>query len=156
MARRRAPHLGELDAALLDVRAMVQQPRYRQRLLSALGRHVDLGTVRALRVVERAGEALPSVGEVAEALAIDPSSASRLIDRCVNEGFLSRRTSEQDRRRSRLELTSSGRTVLDSASAARRQILAEVTSGWPGADVEQLIDLLTRLQAGFEQLERRT
>jgi DNA-binding MarR family transcriptional regulator len=155
MARARASHLDELDAVLLDVRAMVQQPRYRQRLLSALGRHVDLGTVRALRVVERAGGLMPSVGEVAEAMAIDPSSASRLIDRCVNEGLLYRGTSEQDRRRSRLELTTSGRSVLDSASAARRQLLEEVTSDWPGADVEQLVALLTRLQAGFEHLERR-
>jgi DNA-binding MarR family transcriptional regulator len=147
------PHLEELDAALLDVRAMVQRPHYRQRLLSRLGRHVELGTLRVLRAVERAGDDGPSVGSIAEALAIDPSSASRSVERCVAEGLLARRTSEQDRRRTKIRLTSDGRSVLDSANTVRRGMLAEVTKEWTSADVEQLVDLLMRLRAGFDRLE---
>jgi DNA-binding MarR family transcriptional regulator len=153
VTRANVPHLDELDAVLIDVRAMVQQPRYRRRLLSALGRDVDLGTVRVLRAVERAGGDGPCVGDVAEALAVDPSSASRLVERCVAEGLLTRRTHQQDRRRSRLGLTPSGRSVLDSASTVRRRLLADVTSGWSSEDVEQLVDLLSRLRAGFDRLE---
>jgi DNA-binding MarR family transcriptional regulator len=147
------PHLEELDAALLDVRAMVQRPHYRQRLLSPLGRHVELGTLRVLRAVERAGDEGPSVGSIAEALAIDPSSASRSIERCVADGLLARSTSEQDRRRTRIQLTTSGRSVLASANAVRRGLLADVTADWAPADVEVLVDLLVRLRVGFDRLE---
>lgn len=136
---------------LIDIRATVRQPGYRQRLLGALSSPVELGTLRVLRTVERAES--PSVGDIAESLAIDPSSASRMVDRCVVNGLLDRRASEQDRRRTELALTAAGLQLLESANTRRRRMLAEATSGWTRGDLDRLTSLLNRLRAGFDALE---
>jgi DNA-binding MarR family transcriptional regulator len=145
--------LDALDEVLVDVRRVLQRPGYRRRLLAAVGGPVELASLRVLRAVERAPSGAPSIGAVADVLAVDPSTASRTVDRCVAAGHLVRVPCAQDRRRSRLELTAAGRAALARVTDARRELLAEVTAAWDPADLEQLTDLLTTLLAGFERLE---
>jgi DNA-binding MarR family transcriptional regulator len=153
MPRADHPDLDVLDDALVGVRRVLQRPGYRRRLLAAGGEPFELATLRTLRAVERRGEDAPCVGDVAETLDVDPSTASRTVDRCVSGGLLARTTSEGDRRRTRLTLTDEGRTVLDRVTEARRAILAEVTADWSDADVARLAVLLGELRAGFDRLE---
>jgi DNA-binding MarR family transcriptional regulator len=145
--------LDALDEVLVDVRRVLQRPGYRRRLLAAVGGPVELASLRVLRAVERAPSPAPSIGDVAEVLAVDPSTASRTVDRCVAAGHLTRRPCPDDRRRSRLELTAEGRAVLARVTGARRELLAEVTAAWDPADLARLADLLATLVAGFDQLE---
>jgi DNA-binding MarR family transcriptional regulator len=146
--------LDALDAALVDVRRVLQRPAYRRRLLASVGAPVDLGALRTLRVVQRS-EDPPSVGDVAEVLGVDPSTASRTVDRCVCAGLLVRRSSATDRRRALLELTDQGREVLGRVTAARRELLAEVTREWDADDLAHLTRSLETLLAGFDRLEAR-
>jgi DNA-binding MarR family transcriptional regulator len=145
--------LDELDDALVDVRRVLQRAGYRRRLLAAVGGPVELASLRVLRAVERSADAAPSIGDVAEVLVVDPSTASRTVDRCVEAGLLARVPCRQDRRRSRLELTDQGRAVLDRVTEARRTLLAEVTEDWTEEDVDRLSELLSMLLAGFDRLE---
>lgn len=108
--------------------------------------------LRLLRVVQRAGVP-PSIGLVAETLAVDPSTASRVAERAVASGYLERQPCANDRRRVRLDLTAAGREVLDAVTDRRREMLADVTSDWDDDDIEDLVELLTALQTGFDQLE---
>jgi DNA-binding MarR family transcriptional regulator len=147
------PALDALDDVLVDVRRVLQRPGYRRRLVAALDDPLELGTLRTLRAVERLGPAAPCVGDVADVLVVDPSTASRTIDRAVAAGLLARSPSEHDRRRTRLSLTAEGRAVLDRVTAARRDLLAEVTADWDPADIARLTALLTTLRAGFDRLE---
>lgn len=147
------PKLDEFDSVLTYIRTTTRQPGYRQRILSAGGSPVSLGTLRVLRAVKRAKRAPLAVGEIAESLAIDPSSASRLVDRCVDNGLLARRISAQDRRRSELTLTTDGRLLLAKVNSRRRRISSEATSGWTREDLDRLTYLLKRLGAGFDALE---
>lgn len=144
--------LDALDEALQRIRRVLQRPGYRRRLLESVPRDVELGTVRLLRVVQRAQDA-PSVGEVADVLTVDPSTASRVVDRAVASGHLERRTCTDDRRRARLHLTASGQALLDQVTTRRRELLAEVTGDWAATDVDRLVDLLAQLQASFDRLE---
>lgn len=144
MAGSRWDLLQALDETLFDVRRMVQHPTYRKRLLRGLSYEVELATVRLLRAVQRADDS-PSVGEVAELLAIAPSTASRLIDRAVASGYVERLFSVEDRRRTRLQLSATGRSVLHEISLSRREILDEATDSWDDADLERLNRLLTVL-----------
>ncbi len=141
-----------LDAALLELRALAARPGYRRRLLGPLGRRVELPTVRLLQTVERA-DPPPSIGAVAAALGIDPSTASRLVDQRVGEGLLERRRSPDDGRRTTLHLTVGGRALLAELREARHDLLAEVTGGWDVVDLEALETLMARLAQGFARLE---
>ena len=147
------PILDELDEALVHVRRVLQRPGYRRRLLAAVDRPLELATLRTLRAVERRQDGDPCIGDVAEALAVDPSTASRTVDRAVAAGLLDRTPSERDRRRTSLVLTAQGAAVLDRVTAARRELLAEVTADWADADVERLSALLRDLLVGFDRLE---
>lgn len=148
----RALLLDELDEALTRIRRVLLRPGYRQRLLAGLPQDVPLGVLRLLRVVQRASDP-PSIGAVADVLTVDPSTASRMVDRAVERGELERRTCVDDARRTRLHLTPAGQALLDTATHRRRELLAEVTSDWAPDDLDDLVGHLERLQAGFDELE---
>jgi DNA-binding MarR family transcriptional regulator len=139
---------------LLEIRRLVRRPGYRRRFLDSLHTSTDVGTVRVLRAVERAGDPAPCVGDVADRLDIDPSTASRLIDQQVTAGYLARARHPRDRRRTTLELTEAGRDLLAEVTEVRRDLLAEVTRDWDRAEVATLVTLLDRLRDGFVTLEQ--
>ncbi len=153
MSRDHPCPLPDLDDALFDIQRLVRRPGYRSRLLAELGSQVELSTVRVLRAVERAGSQPPCIGDIADRLLVDPSTASRFVDQQVDAGYLTRERRPDDRRRSQLVLTEAGRALLDEVSNARRDLLAEVTADWDDADLRELSELLTRLRESFDQLE---
>jgi DNA-binding MarR family transcriptional regulator len=145
--------LTSLDDALFDIQRIVRRPGYRARLLAALRIRVELSTVRVLRAVERFGDQAPCIGDIADQLLIDPSTASRFVEHQVDARYLERRRDPSDGRRSQLLLTDSGRALLDEVTDARRQILAEVTADWAPSDLDRLSELLVHLRADFDHLE---
>jgi DNA-binding MarR family transcriptional regulator len=153
MTATRTSPLTTLDDALFDLQRLVRRPGYRAALLQRLGNQVELSTVRVLRAVERAGTDTPGVGDVAERMMIDPSTASRLVDQQVAAGYLTRQRHPDDRRRSQLVLTAAGRDLLAEVTAARRDLLAEITAAWDPDDLERLSDLLSHLAQDFQTLE---
>jgi DNA-binding MarR family transcriptional regulator len=141
-----------LDAALVEVRRVLQRPAYRRRLIDGLGRQVPLGTLRVVRAVQRTGaDEDPTIGDVAELLAIDPSTASRAVDDGVARGLLARRACDRDRRRQRLSLTDDGRALLARAAQVRREILTEVAHDWAAGDLGALTEHLERLLTDFDR-----
>ena len=147
--------LDALDEALVGLRRAQQHPAFRHRLLEGLSHDVELGTLRLLRAVQR-DEDDPTIGKVAEVLVIDPSTASRVVDRAVTADFLRRRPCAQDGRRSRLQLTPAGEKLLEDVNRRRREVLAEVTSSWNPVDVRQLVVLLRTLVTELDGLESST
>jgi DNA-binding MarR family transcriptional regulator len=144
--------LADLDRALLELRRLVNRPGYRDRLLGPLGRRIELSAVRILHAVDQAA-APPSIGTVATTLAIDPSTASRLVDQRVTEGLLQRSPDPDDRRKAVLRLTEAGRDLLTELAASRIAMLAEVTADWSSTDIRTLDALLHRLARGFDTYE---
>lgn len=132
----------------------IPNPGYRERILEQLPAGVELTTIRVLRAVEAAEEPL-TIGDLATALGVDPSTASRFADRVAERGEVERRPRRQDRRRTRLALTDAGRRTLAVVTRARRDVLSDVTAGWDAADVTALTELLQRLGAGYAELAGR-
>jgi len=145
--------LDALDDALVSVRRVPRRPVYRRRFLGEIEPAGAQGTVRVLRVVERNPDRPPSIAAVAEALVVDPSTASRMVDRCVSNGFLERVPGAEDRRQVQLRLTPAGWELLHRANANRRALLAEVTDGWPAEDLHHLVSRLQALLDGFDRIE---
>lgn len=154
-------HRDLLDA-LGDLRRFWERPDRRRWFLTELGAPVELAVLRTLAAVDRAGGPTVSRGEapevsvsaVADLLAVSQSTASRLVEQAVRGGYLDRRTATDDRRRTGLALTASGRDLLVRADRIRHGWLAGVTADWEPADVERLAALLRRFLDDAEVAER--
>jgi DNA-binding MarR family transcriptional regulator len=151
-----ADQLTALDDLLAAVRLVGQRPGYRHRLLAGLEIPGGVTTIRLLRAVEAHAEGAPSIGDVATRLAVEHSTASRSVDAAAKNGLLSKHSCADDLRRTRLELTASGRAVLSKTSARRKQLLGAATAGWSGEDLARLNGLLDAVLAGFDRLESST
>lgn len=145
--------LDHLDDVLARIHAARQRPSWRRRLFEGSGAVTSVSVLRALRAVERGerGGAGASVSDVADYMAIEHSTASRLVARIVESGLLTKSTAPDDQRRCLLVLTERGRQGLTDITARRRQLVGEAITGWPTDDLETLLDLLDRLADDFER-----
>ncbi|HEY5237631.1 MAG TPA: MarR family transcriptional regulator [Rhizomicrobium sp.] len=78
---------------------------------------------QALLAIKGHGDAMPTVGDLAQRLAIRPNSAVGLVDRLALAGYIVRRSDAQDRRRVTLALAKKGEAVLEKLTAAHRDEL---------------------------------
>jgi DNA-binding MarR family transcriptional regulator len=139
--------LERLDHALLKLRRMWDAPAG----IEHEGRIVDGSTllvclaVEEHRVAESDGGVLEvGVLEVATALGVAHSTASRLVSRAVEAGMAARQRSVADPRRVSLELTADGGRLVGAARAFRTARLDAALAPWPRADVRALAELLDR------------
>jgi DNA-binding MarR family transcriptional regulator len=135
-----------LDAALGRIRRLWDQPGVRNWFRSRLDLEtVDASVYRTLRAVNQLGPEGASVNGVADLLRIDGSTASRFLERACAAGYVDRGSSRRDRRRSSFSLTAEGRQRLLSLRELRIGLLGELTMGWSQREIDELIDLLDRL-----------
>lgn len=104
---------------------------------------VSVVQLRALTVLDHLGAA--NLGDLAEGMGVTASTASRLVDRLVQAGFVERRAAEHSRREISVRLTADGRTTLqrydDLRLAALRETLTAVPPERRGAAVDGLLEL---------------
>jgi DNA-binding MarR family transcriptional regulator len=86
-----------------------------------------------------------SVADLAAAIDVAHSTASRLVDRAQAAGCVFRHSSATDARRTAVALTPTGRTLAEAARTARTTYLAGITADWTPEQRRALADLLTRL-----------
>lgn len=92
--------------------------------LERMEKRIGLAPLRALQSLDRLGPCL--VTELGVDLDMLPSTASRLSDRLAEAGYITRRVSPTNRRATLLELTDTGRAVLDELISLRVTALGEV------------------------------
>lgn len=83
-----------------------------------------------------------TVSDLAEALDVHPSTATRLCDRLVRKRLVRRTRGTVDRRSTQLHLTAGGRRLVDRVTARRRRDLAAIVSGMPEAARTGALDVL--------------
>lgn len=90
-----------------------------------------------LLLIVRGHEKYPEVaiGEVAEDLKLQHSTASLLVDRAVKKGLLRRVEDASDRRRALVSLTDRGNQVLDRIMSANQEHLHALEEHVPGPPV---------------------
>lgn len=108
--------------------------------------HVDV--LDAIRRID--GEA--TVGAIAESLRIDPSRGSRLVAEMVASGVLHRLASQQDGRRSVIELTALGERLLTEMRDIKDGIIRQALKDWPQADIDAFAVLYDRFLRDFEAM----
>lgn len=122
------------------------------RSLAAVDGSVSVPQLRILVMVGNHGPL--RMGEVAEALGVNASNASRSCDRLVNAGLLDRRPATTDRRRVALTLSPAGEALVESVMARRRTELATVVARMSVADQRALMEGLEPFNAAAEALDR--
>jgi DNA-binding MarR family transcriptional regulator len=156
MARNTAPgtradaSLTETTLALLAAsRALVGVAA---RSLSEIDGTITLPQFRALVLLATRGDM--NARGLADALAIHPSTATRLCNRLVTKGLIERATSAGNRREVTLTLTDAGTRVVRSVTAKRRaEIRRIITRMEPGSRTALIAALSAFSEAAGETLE---
>ena len=143
----------QLDELLTRIHIARQRQNWRRRLLDGAGPATNVSTLRVLRAVEQCERCDDgaSIRDVAEYLAIEHSTASRLVATVVAAGLLTKSVAPDDQRRRALVLTDAGRKALATVTDRRRDLVAEAIADWPDLDVDILVTLLGRLTERFER-----
>ena len=129
-----------MDAVLSASRVLVA---IAARSLADAGEEVTLTQYRSLVVLASRGP--QGVAALAEAVAVTPPTASRLVDRLVKKGLVRRRTDRQDRRQVRIALTETGRHLVDAVSVRRRQEIAALLATIAPETQRSVVDALSQL-----------
>jgi DNA-binding MarR family transcriptional regulator len=98
---------------------------------------VSLRQYRALVVLASRGPQRP--GDLAVALGVDPSTATRLCDRLVRKRLITRRRAGDDRREVRLDLTAKGNRLVDSVTQRRREEIEQILAAIPASERANLV-----------------
>ena len=106
----------------------------------------DLTRNLVLNIVEEAelAEREITVGGLADHLMVDPSVASRMASDCISHGYLARAASQHDGRRTIIQLTEAGRTLLAHFRNQHRQAFEYITRDWPRAERLEFARLLIK------------
>jgi DNA-binding MarR family transcriptional regulator len=119
----------DLAAAILTAsRALIA---IAARSLAEVSTEITLPQYRALVVLASRGP--QQAGDLAHALGVAPSTVTRLCDRLIDKGLVSRRRTEHsyDRRRVEIELTHAGRDLVDRVTARRSAEIGHLVDAIP-------------------------
>jgi DNA-binding MarR family transcriptional regulator len=110
---------------------------------------LDLGQVDALDLlVQRDSWRMT---DLADALRIDRSTATRAVARLVDAAFAVRAAAPGDARGVLVRATAKGRRVQERLADRRRQFVRDVLSGFDARERAMLADLLERLVQGVDE-----
>ena len=129
-----------VDAVLRASRVLVSVA---VRSLAAVDHDVTLPQYRALVVLASRGPQRPT--ELAEALAVHPSTITRLCDRLVAKRLVRRGESAASRREVSIELTAKGRRLVDAVTERRRAEIATIAAKIPTRERQATVHALHAL-----------
>lgn len=122
----------------------------RTRLYADLPHALELGQIDTLDLLIRDGEL--RMGDLADALRVDRSTATRAVDRLERAGLAERATVAGDGRGIVVRATPAGAKLQVQLGERRRSFLLDVLEGFDSSEQLQLAELLERLVARADAL----
>jgi DNA-binding MarR family transcriptional regulator len=120
------------------------------RSLAAVEDSVTLPQFRMLVILD--GHGPVKLASLAELLAVNPSTALRMVERLLTAGLVDRQVNPEIRREISLQLTESGRRVVADVTSRRREEIARVVTRLEPAQRLALVEALAAFaEAGGEQ-----
>ena len=132
--RSKVPSEQLADAVLTASRVLVAVAA---RSLTEHESEVSLPQYRALVVLGSRGPQRPA--DLAQALGVDPSTATRMCDRLVRKRLITRRRDVVDRRAVLLDLSASGRRLVDRVTDQRRREIGRILKSVDPGEHEALV-----------------
>jgi DNA-binding MarR family transcriptional regulator len=148
------PLAAELSTCWRELGSILASRRLHASLHPELGTSLTPSKLRALELLaEHDGL---RVGELADRVGVDDTTATRLVDRLEQLGLAERHSEEGDRRAILVGLTAEGHELIASVSAQRQQFFADVLATLDAAERVQLVRLTEKaalaLRARSEEL----
>jgi DNA-binding MarR family transcriptional regulator len=129
----------------VSVRLAQAARAYRSRIgaeLAGVGLHA--GQENVLKALsEEDGQ---SMSQLATALAVQPPTITKMVNRLAAQGYLERRASKGDARQAHVHLTNRGRNILAAVDKALSQVEREALSGIDDKDRRKIRRLLRRIE----------
>jgi DNA-binding MarR family transcriptional regulator len=133
---------GLADAVLTASRVLVAVAA---RSLAEHESAVSLPQYRALVVLGSRGSQRPV--DLAQALAVDPSTATRMCDRLVRKRLITRRRDVGDRRVVLVDLSAAGRRLLERVTGCRREEIGRILDAVDPKERANLVHAFTTFGA---------
>lgn len=134
------------DAVLTASRLLVAVSA---RSIAAVDDSITLPQFRLLVILDSRGP--QKVTALAETLGVNPSSATRAVDRLLAAGLVDRQVNPASRRETRVSLTRAGQRVVRNVTRRRRREIARIIEGMPVIHRRGLVRALNAFsQAGGE------
>ncbi len=152
-----------LDAALQQLRRRFLKRELGTAALAALGleQELDLPELEVLIAIwapsnefGTCDETETMVATVAARLHIDPSRASRLVSVVIGKGLAQRAASQEDARRTVLELTPRGQAIIEAVRRFKFLVMGDFLSGWTEEERRTFVPLLERFVAWTDDAGR--
>ncbi|WP_067829167.1 MarR family winged helix-turn-helix transcriptional regulator [Nocardia inohanensis] len=156
MARRNSAAAGESVDSITD--ALLTASRLLVALSARSLAHADesltIPQFRTLMILSTRGPA--KIATLAGLLNVQPSTATRMVDRLVTAGLIDRQPNPQSRRELIVGLTERGRDTVEAVTSRRRQEIAAVVERMPPADRSGLVSALNAFSAAGGELTAET
>lgn len=115
---------------------------------------LDLSQLDLLEVVRRleGSGSEATVGAIADAMRLDPSRGSRLVADMVSRGILRRDASQEDGRRSLIQITEQGQKLLSEIRVVKRAAVEQAVADWSDSERHAFATLFERFMDRFEEI----
>ena len=134
------------DAVLTASRLLVAVSA---RSIAAVDESISIPQFRLLVVLSSRGQR--KVTELAVALGVNPSTATRTVDRLIESGLVDRQTNPRSRREMQISLTRAGQRLVREVTRRRREEIATIVERMPSTHQRGLVRALNAFsQAGGE------
>ena len=133
------PLAAELSTCWRELGSILASRRLHASLHPELGRQLTPSKLRALELLAQQDGL--RVGELADRVGVDDTTATRLVDRLENLGLAERHSEEGDRRAILVGLTDDGRELVKGVAAQRQQFFADVLASLDAEERVQLVRL---------------
>ncbi len=141
--------LFRVGAAWRELRRGASMQAFRPMVYGEGDDALDLGQADALDLLVFHGSA--RMGELADALRVDASTATRAVNRLVDAGLARRKRSDEDGRVMVVALTKRGADAHRSLMVRRREAIEAILSDFSARDRVELATLLERFVAGLDK-----
>ncbi|MEN8837330.1 MAG: MarR family transcriptional regulator [Celeribacter marinus] len=146
----------DFDLALFQWRRIGEQGEFKGKVLEGVDEKLDPALLQGLLSVAQIHAGLgrmqpqpPTIGLVADVMAVDPSRASRIVAGLVERGFVVRDVAQGDARKSILILTPKAIEFLRQFSASKWHLMSQLFQEWDADDIEMFARLVRRYVDGL-------
>jgi DNA-binding MarR family transcriptional regulator len=124
----------------------------RERFQGEIG--LDQGQIDFLEALVQAGTA--RMRDLADALRVDASTATRAVQRLVDRGLAERRSDERDARCVHVSATAAGESLYDEIADSRRAGMLDLLAGLSAAEQRAIADGMEQLIAALDAYVERS
>jgi DNA-binding MarR family transcriptional regulator len=132
-----------------DIRRGTTASDARDVIYGVGGSAIEPGQMDALDLLAKVDTC--RMGDLADHLRIDPSTATRAVQRLIKDGLAERIAHEGDGRVVTIAATERGRRIYGEVAARRRALTLDILSGFTPDERHQLADFLERFNAGMDR-----